>query len=476
MEDVRKAGTLTPEQHWQAGFIRKVMPAFGVGDRESWVEGSANRRIFSAILTVGGMTIMVKLVSTAKEMVVAHQFGVGDGLDSFLIAFLLPSFAINVIAGSFNAALIPTYIQIRDQQGKQAAQRLFSSVTICSAALLITASILMAFAAPFAIAALASGFGPEKIALTRTLFFILLPTLPLSGLFVTWAAVLNAGERFALAAITPVMTPLAVIVGVRALSNAWGIYAVAIAIILGAILEGALLANALRRQGISIIPRWYGLNPAVKQVMKQYAPMIAGSCLMSSTGLVDQAMAAMLTPGSVSVLNYGNKMSSVVLGISSIALSTAVLPHFSRMVAAENWKGVRNTLKTYTRLTLLATLPLTLLLVLISRLLVGILFQHGAFTESNTIDVASVQSLYTLQLPFYVTGMLFVRLISALKANHILMWGTVISFTLNITLDYLFMKWLGVAGIALSTSFVYFVSFCYLGFISMRFMKRTECV
>ena len=197
---------------------------------------------------------------------------------------------------------------------------------------------------------------------------------------------------------------------------------------------------------------------------------------MSSTGLVDQAMAAMLRPGSVSTLNYGNKVSSVVIGLGSIALSTAVLPQFSRMVAAADWSGVRTTLKTYTRLALLATIPLTLLLVVLSRFMVSLLFQHGAFTESNTIEVAAVQSLYILQLPFFVTGMLFVRLISALKANHVLMWGTTISFSLNITLDYVFMKWLGVGGIALSTSVVYLASFCFLGLMSTRVLRRAECV
>lgn len=475
MEDVRKAVTLPVEESWLTDLIKRVMPALGAGHGDSWLEGSINRRIFSALMTVGALTGLVKLISTAKEIVVAHQFGVGDGLDAFLMAFMLPSVAISVVAGSFNAALIPTYIQVRDREGSQAAQDLFSSMIIWAAMLLITVSILMALVAPYAFAYLASGFGPEKLALTRKLFFVLLPVLPLSGLLVTWAAVLNAGERFALAAITPMITPLAVILVVSVLSSNWGIYAFAVAILVGAGLEGLILARGLRRQGISVVPRWQGFTPAVRQVIKQYAPMIFAGCLMSSTGLVDQSMAAMLSPGSVSILNYGNKVVGVVIGLGSIALSTAILPQFSRMVAAGNWSGVRNTLKTYTRLTLVATIPLTLLLAVLSRFLVSVLFQHGAFTESNTIDVATVQSLYILQLPFYVTGVLFVRLISALKANHVLMWGTAISFAINITLDYVFMKWLGVGGIALSTSVVYLASFCYLAFMSKRVLRRAEC-
>src|SRR5437870_7502574 len=189
-----------------------------------WLQRSVNRRIFAAMLTVGGLSLAVKIVSTLKEIVIAQQFGVGDALDAFLIAYLVPSFAINVIAGSFNAALIPTYVQVREQEGQEAAQRLFSSVMVWSAGLLIAFSVLLGIASSYILPVLGSSFSSEKLALTRTLFLIVLPTLPLSGMFVTWAAVLNAGERFALAAIAPVLTPIVVILVVYGWGGTWGVY------------------------------------------------------------------------------------------------------------------------------------------------------------------------------------------------------------------------------------------------------------
>jgi len=204
--------------------------------------------------------------------------------------------------------------------------------------------------------------------------------------------------------------------------------------------------------------------------------MIAGAFIMSGTNLVDQTMAAMLGSGSVSVLSYGKKITTVAVGISSMALSAAVMPHFSRMVAARDWSGVRDTLKSYVPLILLVTVPLAVILTLSSQSMVRLLFQRGAFTADDTLKVASVQSLLLLQLPFYVLGIFFVRLISAFKANHILMWGTAISFTLNIVLDYLFMRWLGVAGIALSTTIVYAVALCYLCRMSFHLLKNAEKV
>jgi hypothetical protein len=78
--------------------------------------GSLNRRIFSAALTIGVLTFGVKLASMLKEMLVAASFGTGDELDAFVIALMVPTYIINVVAGSFNAALIPVHIDVRSHR------------------------------------------------------------------------------------------------------------------------------------------------------------------------------------------------------------------------------------------------------------------------------------------------------------------------------------------------------------------------
>ncbi|MGH7181174.1 MAG: lipid II flippase MurJ, partial [Nitrospiraceae bacterium] len=96
----------------------------------AWQKRSVNTSIFSAMVTVGGITICVKLAAGVKDVIIAMQFGTSDAFDAFLIAFVLPAFAINLIGGSLNAALIPTYVQVQTQEGTQAAQHLLSSVMV----------------------------------------------------------------------------------------------------------------------------------------------------------------------------------------------------------------------------------------------------------------------------------------------------------------------------------------------------------
>jgi putative peptidoglycan lipid II flippase len=434
---------------------------------------SVNRRIFRAAVVVGGLTLGVKLASLVKEVTVAASFGTADALDAFLIAFLLPSYLINVVGGSLNAALIPGYIQVRQAEGPAAAQRLFSGAVTFSGVLLLLATALLAALGPFLLPLLASGFAPDKLLLTERLFYLLLPAVAVSGLATNWESVLNAGERFGLTAFAPLMVPLTTTAALLAAGPAWGVYALVLGTVGGTLLQLSLLGLALRKQGLNLWPRWHGLDPALRRVIGQYLPMTAASALMSSTLLVDQSVAAMLAPGSVSVLSYGNKLIAPVLGIGTMALGTAVLPYFSKMVAAGDWAGLRHTLKTYSRLILLVTVPATAALVLLSGPLVQVLFRHGRFTDGDALAVSRVQAMYALQLPFYSLGILFVRLLSALRGNHILLGGTVISFVLNIVLDLALLRAFGIAGIALSTTLVYLVS---CGFLGVMLRRRLQAV
>jgi hypothetical protein len=54
----------------------------GVNWWNSWRESSVNTRIFAAMITVGGLTVLVKLGAAVKELVVAYQFRTSDVLYS----------------------------------------------------------------------------------------------------------------------------------------------------------------------------------------------------------------------------------------------------------------------------------------------------------------------------------------------------------------------------------------------------------
>jgi putative peptidoglycan lipid II flippase len=430
--------------------------------------GSVNRQIFGAAITVAIGTALVKGVAVVKELVVAWKFGTGDALDAFLIALLIPSFIVNVVAGSFPAALIPTYIRIREQEDQKVAQKLISGITVWSLTLLGITTILMIVAAPLYLPLIAKGFSSEKLNLTFKLLYTMVPIVLLSGIITIWSSVLNAGEKFFLAALSPASTSV-ITIGFILTFSSLGSFALVAGLVGGAVLEILLLGVALHSQGISLFPKWYGFDPHLRQVAGQYIPMIAGSFLMCSTALVDQSMAAMLSPGSVAALNYGNRVIALPITLATTALSAAVIPYFSKMVAHQDWKTIHHTLRHYLKIIFIVTVPLALLFIIFSEEIVKLLFQRGSFTVNDTHLVASIQFYFAFQIPFYVANILVVRLISAMQLNHILMQVSGLNFTINIVLNYVFMQWMGISGIALSTSCVYLFCFFYM-FINAKIM------
>jgi putative peptidoglycan lipid II flippase len=435
---------------------------------------SVNGRIFTAAIIIAALASLVKVVSLAKEMLIARIFGAGDALDAFYVALLLPCFLASIMVNSFGCAFVPTYIQVRETKGDLAAQRLFSSVAAFNLAALLGLSLFLAVTAQWLLPIIGSSFGPEKLALTRTLFFVSLGLLSVTGLSMLWRAMLNARECFALTALAPIMTPVIILIAMVASSGSLRIYALALGTVFGAVGELAIAGYGLKRRGIPIIPRWYGLTGPVRQVLGQAAPAAAGAVLMGSTTLVDQSMAAMLGSGSVAALNYANKLTPLLLSIGVSSLATAVLPSFSRLSANQDWAGLRHILNTYTNLIALVTVPLAVVLIIFSEPLIATFFQAGAFTAQDAHLVARVQSLLFLQLPFYAVGNLYVSAISSLRRNQILMWGTIIAISVNILLNLLFMRILGLPGIALSTSGVYLINVFYLRIMLMRTLRESE--
>ncbi|GJL80332.1 MAG: putative lipid II flippase MurJ [Nitrospinaceae bacterium] len=411
---------------------------------------------------VGFFTLLVKVASLSKELVVAYLFGTGDTLDAFLIAYLVPSFVVLIIAGAFKPAVVPTYIQVRDQESPEAAQELLSDLLFITLALLVAMTALLAAIGPYLLTLLGSGFNEQKTIISQNLLWILLPLVILGGLQTIYSSILNAGESFAVAAYSPAVVPIASILILVLLAPNLGIYSLAIGFLVGFALQVLILALCLKKRKISLKPKWTGMNPAVRQVIDQYLPMAAGAFLISSNFLVDQSMAAMLGSGSVAALSYSNKVTATLLGVGAMALGTAVLPYYSKMVAKQDWDGIHHTLKTYRWKVLQVAIPVTLLLFFLSEPLIRILFERGAFTEADTVLVGWTQAMYVLQIPFYVLNILAVRLVSSLKYNKLLLYGNMISLPLNIILNYLLMKVMGIAGIALSTSLVYAVSFVFL--------------
>ena len=433
---------------------------------------SVNRRIFRAVVSISAVGILVKGVATFKEIAVAGAFGRSDAMDAFLAAALIPGLLVNLISESMNQALVPTLIRVREQEGHERAQQLLSSSMLWMCMLLGAASALMALTARGFFPLIASQFSPAKLDLSIRIFYGLLPVVLITGIATNCTAVLNTFDRFALPALAPVVIPLAIIVGALTLSGRFGIWAMVYSTLAGSLMQALVVEGMMEAHGYSLRLRWHGMTEAAREVAQQYGPVLLSGVVASGGLLVDQSMAAMLPAGSVSALVYGNRLVGVVVTLLAGAVSTAVTPYFSRMIVQRDWAGCRHTIRFWVRITALVSVPLAALLIVASHFVVRVAFEHGAFGPRDTLVVAPVMAMYTIQIPFIVSSRVFYRFIIAMRRTDLALYCGILNLVLDIALNLVLMRWFGVAGIALATSLWTVSTFIFLWYWTWKLLPR----
>jgi len=438
--DSQSAGVLSTRM----ATVQQSAPAFRAAN--------VNRRIFSAVASVTSAGILVKLIALCKEAAVAGVYGRSDGLDAFLIAALIPGLLINLISESMNQALIPTLIRVRRQEGLVQAQHLLSNAMVWLCGLSSAVAVATGLAARGTFPLLASNFTPAKLDLAVRMFYWLLPLVLITGIATYCTAILNTLGRFAQPVLATLAIPLVTVAGAVLLNGRFGIWALVYASLAGALIHVFAVARLLGTHGYRLHLHWYGMTAASRDVVHQYGPVLLSGVVASAGLLVDQAMAAMLPAGSVSALAYAGRFVGVVLTLLAGAVSTAVTPYFSEMIAAEDWKGCRRAVNFWARFMAWGSAPIAALLIAGSHLLIRFTLQHGAFAAHDTAVVTPVLVMYSLQIPFFVSSRVYYRSLVAMRRTDLILYCGIVNLILDVGLNLILMRLFGIAGIALATS------------------------
>jgi putative peptidoglycan lipid II flippase len=421
-----------------------------VGTAQAAERRESHRRVFTNAAVVGVLATAAKLAGAAKVMVTARYFGAGDQLDAFVIAFLLPAFFTDIVAGSFGASFVPAFIRVRTNQGEAAARMFARTGLALVLGAMLAVTILLAAGGRLILPLLGSSFSPEKLKITINLFLVLILWMPMSACIAVWRSVLHAHNAFALAAAIPLTTPLATIALLYAATDRWGIYVLCWGTLAGVAVETLFLAGAVRRLGIPILPAWRGWTPDMSAIRGQYLPLLAGSMLTALSPLIDQAVAGSLGSGTVSALAYGTKLASVLAALGATAIATAILPEFSRLAAALDWNHLRHTVRVHFAVIALLSVPIVAATAWLSGPIVRTFFEGGAFDASATRIVTSVQQWSLLQVPFAILFVVAGRLAVAVSETTVLIRAALITVLATLAGDLLLARWMGIAGIPMA--------------------------
>jgi putative peptidoglycan lipid II flippase len=412
--------------------------------------------LIGRIFTVGGLTLLSRITGFARDIVLAAVLGAGPIADAFFVALRLPNHFRAIFAeGAFNAAFVPAYARIYQQDGRDRAKLFGDRVfTLLFASQIILLALALVFT-PTLIELLAPGFtrDPGRFMLAVELTRITFPYLLLVSLVTLYGGILNALSRFAAAAAAPVLLNLSMMVTLAVAvffptpghAAAWGV-------LLAGILELLLVGGDALRNDVMATLRWPQWDEDVTRFFKALVPATIGSAGVQIALFADTIIASFLSAGALSALYYADRLNQLPIGVIGIAVGTVLLPEMASRIAAHDEAGARRAQARAIELTLLLSIPCVAAFLLIPELIMRALFMRGAFTAADATAAGATLAAYAFGLlPFVlirsVTATFLARGDTATPVKAALTAAGV-----NVAFKILLMAPLAQVGLALATS------------------------
>ena len=361
-------------------------------------------RLVSGFLTVGGWTMLSRILGFVRDAMILAYLGTGPAYQAFVVAFRLPNMFRRFFAeGAFNTAFVPLFAK-KFEAGENAED--FASDALSGlATVLIALTAIAHLAMPWMILALASGFaGQEEFALSVEFGRITFPYILFISIAALLSGVLNATGRFAAAAAAPVLLNVMLIGGMYVGAVASGID-VATALIWTIPLAGVgqmlLVWRAAARAGLRIRVKRPRFTPELKELLRIAVPAALAGGVVQVNLLVGQQVASYFDRA-VGWLFAADRLYQLPLGVVGIAIGIVLLPDLSRRLKADDVAGSRDALSRAAEMSLMLTMPAAVALVVIPLPLVSVLFERGAITPEDTRAIALAVAVYGLGLPAFV--------------------------------------------------------------------------
>ncbi|MBU1041965.1 MAG: murein biosynthesis integral membrane protein MurJ [Proteobacteria bacterium] len=432
-----------------------------------------SRHIARRAATVGGATLVSRILGFVRDLITAFTLGAGLFADAFFVAFRIPNLLRSLFAeGSLTLAFIPAFSRVRAEEGEERAREMARAVLAWLVSILTVITLLAMYFAPELTGLIAPGFerNPELLATTASLLRICFPYIVFISGVGLCMGILNALDHFFAPAFAPCILNIGFIsfalIGWHfelnvAYALAWGVLASGLG-------QWLFQQPYLRRMGFSWRGPWRWFDPAVLRMGRLMLPSVFGSAVYQINLLLSTLLASFLPVGSISYLYYADRLVQFPVGVFGLAVSTAALPSLSRLCAEGKTDEYLSVIRSSLRLSLTISLPAMAGLIALSEPLIALLFGRGAFGPQAISSTSAALMAYGLGLPAIALVRPLVGAFYALEDTRTPVFVATLCVAVNILLGWALMQHLAHVGLALAVSVASCVNVALLSLLLRR--------
>lgn len=388
---------------------------------------------------------------------IARRLGVGLEADAFILGRRL----ITAVTETLNQVVSIVFVPLISAQavagvGLWAIIRRSAGPALLVGLLL---AVLLSLAAPGIVSVVASDFAePAKMLAVRVMVALSL-ALPASVITMALVSYCNVNDIFgtpaALKQLPRAGVALALLLAVDgsvAITAAWAYTGSAFAVV-AMILGLVLLRTGRTAKQKSAADTYTPPSASAATVRRGTAAMIIAAAALTFLW-VETYVAALLGPGSVATLDYGQRLGALLGNTLATALGLVVFVDLARRAAAGERRALGTAFRSAAINGTALIIPVAVGVAINAGALVDLILGYGAFEENTKRDevVLLVQLMAIAPVPALVLRMMYARIVADAEVPmvRLLLLAMGADFTTRIALFWLLTSLMGLAGIAVT--------------------------
>lgn len=402
---------------------------------------------------LSGSFLLSALLGLLRERLLIANFGIGETLDAYIVAFSIPDFMYYIlVSGALSVTFIPVFTQRLQTGNKESAWQLSSSLINLLAITTMTASVLIFIFAPWLTPIIAKGSSPEVQQTAASLMRIIAVNPFLFGISSVLASMQQAVGRFVFNALAPVIYNIGIIVGIVVFAPALGtpndpnILGVALGVGLGAITQ--LLVQLLGMAGIGFKYQRhiFWKNLGFRRVLRLLPARSFDQSIDYFNAMVERFVASFLFAGAITSYQAALTLRTVPITLIGVAISTAAFPKISERAGSNRTDLFKKEFISLLRVIFWLALPASLIAFFMRGYLVRLLAGDG-----NPV-IAAVLAWFTLSIVMRAMFHAVTRSFYAQQDTMTPLKISVFSILLNIVLAFILTDKMGIVGLAAAQS------------------------
>ena len=369
----------------------------------------------ASIIAIG--TIISRVLGLVRDIAKSYYFGATGLVSAFNIASKIPMWFYDLLAGGMiNAALIPVFSSYSRAENRQELWLITSFLLTLCVALLTPLVILGEIFAEEIAWVVSGGMTIETLETTAKLLRITLPAILFLNFAGILAGLLYSLKRFVLPAFNAAMFNLGIVLSTILFARSLGVYALAVGLLAGSALQVVLQLPGIRDTQLSPVINWR--HPAIRRIARLYLPIALGLIVDMISRGISYRLASTTGDQSIAWMDYATTIMQFPLGLTSTAISIAILPTLARQATWSNVSGNKDFLATLShalRLVTVLIVPAAIGLLILARPVVELILEHGDFMPKDTEMTTFVLRLY---LAGIIAAALDLPLINAFYARQ----------------------------------------------------------